>query len=119
MILPQRAYPPRSSHGRVLTIIALAVVMLAAGWRLPSPAQATLCIDSFEPDNNPAEASLIASDGVPQSHTLHTTGDQDWIAFDATQGNVYTATTFDLLLDTDTVLRLYDVDGVNAAGGQR
>lgn len=113
MSLPLRVYPSRSSRVRVLTVIALALLMmLALSWRLPSTVQAALCIDPFEPDNSAAEASLIASDGVPQSHTLHMTGDQDWIAFDAAPGTVYTATTADLVLDTDTVLRLYDVDGV-------
>lgn len=104
-----------------LTSALLLLIVLAAG-RLalgaphgaqagPSAADPSLCIDSFEPDNSPAEASLIAANGAAQSHTLHVSGDEDWIAFDAEQDNVYTATTFNLLLDTDTVLRLYDVDG--------
>ncbi len=105
-----------------LTLACVVVIFLLAGWLAAGasrevaagPAAAglsPLCIDPFEPDNNPTEAALISTDGASQIHTLHVPGDEDWIAFDATLGAVYTATTFDLVLDTDTVLRLYDVDG--------
>jgi YVTN family beta-propeller protein len=98
------------------------VILLAAGWlalgasrpvgaELAAAGLSPLCIDPFEPDNGPAEATLISTDGAAQVHTLHLTNDEDWIAFDAQQDTVYTATTFDLVLDTDTVLRLYDVNG--------
>jgi YVTN family beta-propeller protein len=105
-----------------LTSAFVLLVVLTAGWLVLSASQpvgaelaavglSPLCIDPFEPDNGPAEATLIATDGAPQVHTLHLTNDEDWIAFDAQQGAIFTATTFDLALDTDTVLRLYDVNG--------
>jgi YVTN family beta-propeller protein len=102
--------------------MVIILAFLAVGWSALGTLQADgatsvalglvpLCIDIYEPDNSAAEASLIMANGASQVHTLHVTGDEDWIAFDAVQGAVYTATTFDLALDTDTVLRLYDVDG--------
>jgi YVTN family beta-propeller protein len=108
------------SHYLASAVIVL--ILLAAGWLAlgassgigarVAAAEPSLCIDIFEPDNSPADASLISTGGAAQIHTLHMPGDEDWIVFDTTQGAVYTATTFDLVLDTDTVLRLYDVDGV-------
>lgn len=110
----------RQIRPRVWALLAL-ILLAACGLALGAPRNsaagpaaarlAPLCIDLYEPDNSAADASLIAADGPAQVHTLHVTGDQDWIAFDAVQGVIYTATTFDLVLDTDTILRLYDVDG--------
>lgn len=111
----------RFPHPRIWVFVVL-MILSTAGWLalqalqgreagLAAAAPAPLCIDLYEPDNSAAQASLITANGPAQVHTLHAAGDQDWIAFDAVQGVIYTATTFDLLLDTDTVLRLYDVDG--------
>jgi len=38
------------------------------------------CPDSFEPDNNSAEASLIEP-GAPQAHNISPIGDDDWVTF--------------------------------------
>ena len=78
---------------------------------LPPPDVLVSCPDSYEPDNSPAEASSIALDGTSQTHTFYPDDDWDWMTFPASAGHVYTSTTFNLLLDTDTVLRLYDTDG--------
>jgi YVTN family beta-propeller protein len=70
------------------------------------------CPDIYEPDNTYVDASAILANGAPQTHTFYPTGDLDWISFEAEAGRVYTSTTFNLVLDTDTVLRLYDTDGM-------
>ena len=109
-------------------LVALGVVLLAAGmvrWTSyvayaanVEPAdraafvQTDPCPDEYEPDNSAAEAGLISLDSTPQQHTLDPVLDEDWMAFTVTSGTVVTATTFDLVSDTDTVLRLFDTDGL-------
>ena len=121
MILHRKKHLFRRSAYLPWTIFCLA--LLIAAWQFAGRAQAMalgqaarpdapLCADMYEPDNSPDEASTITADGAAQEHTLFAPGIDDWIAFDASEGATYIATTFNLLLDTDTVLRLYDTDGV-------
>ena len=109
-------------------LVALGVILLAAGmvrWTSHlayaanvEPADRTAlvqtdpCPDEYEPDNSATEAGLISLDSTPQQHTLDPVLDEDWMAFTVTSGTVVTATTFNLVLDTDTVLRLFDIDGL-------
>jgi M6 family metalloprotease-like protein len=66
--------------------------------------------DPYEPDNTPAQSSLIAAGGA-QAHTFHIAGDVDWVRFPATVNYQYTLTTSSLASGVDTVLYLYDSDG--------
>ncbi|MDY7077535.1 MAG: pre-peptidase C-terminal domain-containing protein [Chloroflexota bacterium] len=68
--------------------------------------------DAYEMDNFYSEAVEIPTDGTVQTHTLHTAADKDWLTFYAWGGQVYSITTFQLSPDVDTVLRMYDADGV-------
>lgn len=68
--------------------------------------------DSFEQDDNSADAKLIASTGVTQTRNACPAGDQDWIKFDATSGVTYTIETLNLGVKADTVLCLYDKNSV-------
>ena len=121
---------PTHSYGsskRFAIFVALGAILLLAGmarwtWNLAhadsgQPAgraalvQPEPCPDAYEPDNTAATAGTISLDGIPQQHTLDPTLDEDWMAFTVTFGTVVTATTFNLIDDTDTVLRLYDTDG--------
>ncbi|MBN1640431.1 MAG: hypothetical protein JXA09_04275 [Anaerolineae bacterium] len=68
--------------------------------------------DPYEPDNAPQDAAPIGVDGVPQSHGFCPESDAaDWVSFAAQQGRTYTIETSDLEAYSDTVIRLYDVDG--------
>ena len=67
--------------------------------------------DPYEPDNTPAQATLIQANGPPYKHTLEPPSDLDWSAFDATAGGTYTISTDSLLGGTDTYLTLYATDG--------
>ena len=67
--------------------------------------------DLFEYDNTVGLATQILPNGVAQKHTLEPPADQDWLAFDARGGWVYTLRTDNLLGDTDTELNLFDTDG--------
>lgn len=49
--------------------------------------------DAFEPDNDPAHASVIATDGSSQHHNFAATGDEDWVKFTAVAGTTYTIDT--------------------------
>lgn len=67
--------------------------------------------DSYEPDDTPAQAAVIPTDGTHQIHNFHDAGDEDWIAFTATAGTIHTLETGKLGLTSDTILHLYDTDG--------
>jgi len=66
--------------------------------------------DEYEPDDSPALATLLKP-GLPQPHNLHIPGDQDWVRFEATAGNIYVIETYNLGPDLDTVLHLFDEEG--------
>lgn len=68
--------------------------------------------DTYEPDNSPARASTISTTGPSQRHTFHTPGDLDWVRFDAVSGNTYRIRTLNLGAASDTVVTLYDSDGI-------
>ncbi|MBN2353072.1 MAG: DUF1080 domain-containing protein [Spirochaetales bacterium] len=71
----------------------------------------TMAQDSYEPDDVAASAHTIAS-GEEQSHTLHSSADVDFVKFDALPSTQYTIETFSPGGNTDTILYLYDTDGV-------
>ena len=66
--------------------------------------------DEYEPDDSPALATLLKP-GLPQPHNLHIPGDQDWVRFEATAGNIYVIETYNLGPDVDTMLHLFDEEG--------
>ncbi len=76
--------------------------------------QITACtlVDAYEPDNRWEDANPIPLDGSPVFHNFAVFSDQDWHYFPAQSGTTYTITTFNLVPPTDTVLELYDPDGV-------
>lgn len=100
----------------VLVALVVTAVPAASGALLrstdPSAQLQGVCPDQYEPDNSFSQAKPILPNGAAQRHTFDPVGDQDWKRFQATAGRTYTATTFNLLLDTDTTLRLYEPDGV-------
>ncbi len=53
----------------------------------------------------------ITVNGTPQDHNFHVAGDQDWVKFSASAGQVYTITTSSLGAANDTELKLYDKNG--------
>ena len=70
-------------------------------------------LDGYEDDNVPNRASVIVlNDTVPQMHTFHAEGDEDWVQFYALAGETYEVKTENLGGRCDTVLTLYDSDGV-------
>jgi len=68
-------------------------------------------IDFYEPDNTPATASPITTDGSVQSHTIAPTGDVDFISFTAVSGTPYVIETSNLSYNCDTDIYLYDTNG--------
>jgi len=67
--------------------------------------------DSYEPDNGPASAGVITTDGVSQTHNFESSEDSDWLQFEAIGGMVYRVDTFALGINSDTILWLYANDG--------
>ena len=63
--------------------------------------------DTYEPNNQPENATEIETDGSEQLHTL-TEGDVDWFSFGAESGTYYTLETQGFL---DTYLQLYRSNG--------
>lgn len=64
--------------------------------------------DAYEPDNEPASAGEIDTDGTAQSHTFHVAGDRDVVRFTAVAGARYVVATTNLGADSDTLITLYD-----------
>ena len=69
-------------------------------------------IDNYEPDSYYSEAVAVPASGEVFTRAFNTVADKDWVSFQAVAGQVYTITTVDIDHDVDTVLQLYDVDGV-------
>ncbi len=67
--------------------------------------------DSYESDNSAGSARTIISGDVGQRHNFHTSGDQDWVVFQALQGVSYILSTSQLATRADTVLELFDNNG--------
>lgn len=67
--------------------------------------------DAYEADNAAGSANWITTDGVFQTHNVHTEGDQDWVKFYAAAGVTYTLATTNTGGHADTVLYLYGTDG--------
>ncbi len=88
-----------------------------------APDNTGVCTDKYEPDGLPEQARLILSNQRLSDHRLCPTGDADWIMFFAKAGNTYYLYTDtrsyssgglnDQLAGTDTVLTLFERDGVS------
>ena len=64
-------------------------------------------VDSYEPDNTCAQATLIATNGTQQSHNLNPVGDADWIKFDVIGGQKYRVKGISDGADADLSFELY------------
>ncbi|MCB9150838.1 MAG: trypsin-like serine protease [Caldilineaceae bacterium] len=68
--------------------------------------------DEYETDDSRTTANEISVDGALQEHNFHHEQDIDWFKFSAEKGVSYLIDTDSPLLLTDTLLWLYDQDGV-------
>jgi hypothetical protein len=68
--------------------------------------------DIYEPDDSPAEATTIPTDGSSQSHDFDPAGDEDWVNFTVIVGTVYTIETVNLSASVDTYIYLYESNGI-------
>jgi murein DD-endopeptidase MepM/ murein hydrolase activator NlpD len=80
--------------------------------------------DTLELNDDIYSASIITLDGVPVNLLFDIPEDQDWFWLPATAGAKYTIQTDNLAVGVDTILELYDTDGVtlltsddNSGGG--
>jgi fibronectin type 3 domain-containing protein len=67
-------------------------------------------LDSFEPDDDDATATLITTDGTLQNHSFHLPDDQDWLKFSGVENTVYLMETHNVTM-TNTGIVLFDTDG--------
>lgn len=75
----------------------------------------SICViatDSYESDDNYTTANWILTDETIQGHTIDPAGDADYMKFNATAGAKYIIQTLDLRNDTDTILTLYQQNGI-------
>jgi hypothetical protein len=100
-------------EGRPLNVIPVggAIVIGRSATGTPPP-DSVPCPDHYEPDNSLADSKVIRPDELPQRHNLHVAGDVDYVKLAATDKVTYTVRTLNLAPNTDTVLTLYDTDGV-------
>jgi hypothetical protein len=92
----------------------------------PTPTTVTeVCLDIFEPDGLPEQARFIGPNELQENHALCPTGDADWVRFFGAAGKRYIFFTDtrryrganqvnqDTQAGADTILYLYDRDGVS------
>jgi hypothetical protein len=96
---PTATLPPTPTFSPALTATATLVATPTEG------------MDAFEPDDTMAVATMIETDGMPQTHTLDPPGDRDYLSFEVAAGMRYTVETGNLGAACDTVLVLHDEDG--------
>jgi hypothetical protein len=65
----------------------------------------------FEGDDDASEARILQPYDPAETHNFCPAGDEDWFKFDASSGKNYVIETFNLGLDSDTYLCLYEPDG--------
>jgi murein DD-endopeptidase MepM/ murein hydrolase activator NlpD len=68
--------------------------------------------DGLEPNDNYDGASVVQTDGSTVASLFDIAGDEDWFEFAAAAGAEYAIRTTDLAAGVDTVLEIYDADGV-------
>ena len=67
--------------------------------------------DTFEQDDNSADAKPINTDGSAQVHNICPTDDSDWVKFSASSGTTYNIETLNLASAADTVICLHTNTG--------
>ena len=67
--------------------------------------------DTFEADNDSANAKAITPGGPEQIHDICPAADQDWVKFTATAGQLFVIETYELGTDADTKICLFSTDG--------
>ncbi|MBN2004707.1 MAG: pre-peptidase C-terminal domain-containing protein, partial [Anaerolineae bacterium] len=68
--------------------------------------------DTFEDDDSRDDASIVLPDNTTTMHNFCPGGDHDWVAFYATGGKSYVIRTTNPGPEADTVIELYNADGV-------
>ncbi len=132
----QRALSQAGQHGLRLglaALLAVSVGVISVAWAQPSGPEPNVgiqgvvdhvCPDAYEGtpnDDLQARAGMITA-GTPQPRNFDgnlNTGveDRDWVRFEVEPKSVYTLTTSGLSQLTDTVLKLYDVNGSPVLSG--
>ncbi len=104
-------------ESRVRSIVGLAAMAaLVCLLILPAVAYADpVAPDSYEPDDSPAQAVTISTNGVKQEHSLYPAYDIDWQQFTAVAGHRYLIQTGpgapEPTTNRDFYIRLYAADG--------
>jgi len=80
--------------------------------------------DSQEPDDSYDAARAVPLDGTPVSRLFDIAQDEDWFHLEAVAGRSYVVQTSNLAVGVDTIVEVYDLDGVtllasddNSGGG--
>ncbi len=68
--------------------------------------------DTVEPDDLRSHASLLQADGIPVSHRFDVAQDEDWFWLWGSAGDDFAVRTSNLAPGVDTLLEVYDVDGL-------
>lgn len=68
--------------------------------------------DAAEPDDNYYVAHPLMSDGIPLESLFDVEQDEDWYALHTEVDSTYEIQTLTLATDVDTIIRIYDADGV-------
>lgn len=85
----------------------------ATATRTPSHTPtSTPCLDAFEPDDTRESARPFAPNSPARLYNFHTAHNADWSVFTGLPGYTYVIQTMRLAQRTDTILCLYDANGL-------
>jgi Membrane proteins related to metalloendopeptidases len=68
--------------------------------------------DTQEPNDTLSKSNIVPTDGTLINNRFDIVQDEDWFQFEAVAGNTYQIRTAHLAAGADTILELYDSDGV-------
>jgi len=68
--------------------------------------------DTQEPNDRYDGSNVVQTNGTPVNNLFDIAQDEDWFQFDAVIGKTYTLNTTNLSAGVDTIVEIYDTDGV-------
>jgi len=103
-------YPEISDNYYILASSAQGIVGLGSEYSIMISSVLVGAADEYEDDDSYENATKIYDESI-QDHNFYD-DDSDWLSFEAKKDTNYTIETETIGVDADTVLALYDTDGV-------
>ncbi|NJN15138.1 MAG: peptidase [Oscillochloris sp.] len=107
LLIRARLEPAATSGVEALAALTINVTALPTSTPTPTGSPQPVCADGFEPDDNPASATVLDVQ-TSQLHTICPAGDEDWLVFGGVGGKTYTIDVSRMDPGIDLTLELFD-----------